>query len=493
MGVGVENGEVHMNLLANALLDPGRASPEKSAITTVDGHHVTYADLERLSARLAGLLVREYAIDKGDRVAVQSMKQWHLLALSIACARIGAIYLPLNTAYTDRETLVLLDDATPSLIVRESPIEHHTSRVRLGELINRAQDHPSDFSDVACDEMTPAAMLYTSGTTGRAKGAVLTHGNLVSNSLALNAAWGFTPDDVVLHALPLFHTHGLFVGAFCALSSGASLILMESFSAREVVRHLSSATVFMGVPTYYVRLLEEPEFTREVVRPLRLFTSGSAPMLRSTHEEFISRTGHEIVERYGMTETGINTSNPIDGSLKIGTVGRALAGVDVRVRGASPGAIEVKGPNVFVDYWNRPELRESEFTPDGWFKTGDVGTLDEDGFLEIVGRAKDVIITGGLNVYPKELELVIDTFAGVLESAVIGLADADFGEAVTAVVVPHKDARLDEVELGKLARASFAAFKVPKRFIIVDELPRNAMGKVEKARLRSELSIPPGS
>lgn len=482
-----------MNLVANALLGPGRANPAKVAIATVDGQQVTYADLEQLSGQVAGLLVRDYGINKGDRVAVQTAKQWHLLALNIACARIGAIYLPLNVAYTDRETLALLDDATPALLVRESAIEHPTPRVRLEQLVHEAHVQPSDFNDVACDEATPAAMLYTSGTTGRAKGALLTHANLVSNCRALNVVWGFTPDDVVLHALPLFHTHGLFVGAYCALSSGASMILMENFEVREVVRQLSSATVFMGVPTYYVRLLGDPHFNRDLAQRLRLFTSGSAPMLRSTHQEFTDRTGREIVERYGMTETGINTSNPIDGSLKIGTVGRALPGVEIRVRGGSPGDIEVKGPNVLSDYWNRPELRASEFTPDGWFKTGDIGVVDEDGFLEIVGRAKDLIITGGFNVYPKELELVIDTFAGVLESAVIGLPDADFGEAVTALVVPRSGAHLDEAELGVLARSSFAAYKVPKRFIIVDELPRNAMGKVEKARLRGELSGRPAT
>ncbi|MHB1087199.1 MAG: AMP-binding protein [Acidimicrobiales bacterium] len=477
-----------MNLVATALLGPGRRNPTKVAITTLDGGAMTYAELDHLSGQLANLLVRGYGINHGDRVAVQSPKCPQLLALNIACARIGAIYLPLNTSYTDRETMVLLDDATPALLVRDAIIEHHTPRADLGRLVREAHDRPSHFDDAACDEDTPAAMLFTSGTTGRAKGALLTHGNLVSNCQTLNDVWGFTSDDTLLHALPLFHTHGLFVGAYCTLSSGASMIMMEHFDAGDVVGELPHATVFMGVPTYYVRLLAEPSFTRGVAAHLRLFTSGSAPMLRSTHEEFNDRTGHVIVERYGMTETGINTSNPIDGSLKVGTVGRALPGVMVRVTGGTPGDIEVKGPNVLIDYWNRPELRATEFTPDGWFKTGDVGVLDDDGYLEIVARAKDLIISGGYNVYPKELELVIDALPGVLESAVIGLPDPDFGEAVTALVVPRAGARLDEVELGRLARSSLANFKVPKRFIVVSELPRNAMGKVEKARLRREYS-----
>lgn len=475
-----------MNLVASALLGPGRTNPAKVAITTLDGRAMTYAQLEQLSGQLANLLVREYDIHHGDRVAVQSPKCPQLLALNIACARIGAIYLPLNTSYTDRETLVLLDDATPSLLVRDTSIDHHTPRSDLERLVQEAHDQPGLFDDAVCTEDTPAAMLFTSGTTGRAKGAVLTHGNLVSNCQTLNEVWGFTSDDTLLHALPLFHTHGLFVGAYCALSSGASMIMMENFDAGDVVRELSRATVFMGVPTYYVRLLAEPSLTRDLTAHVRLFLSGSAPMLRSTHEQFTDRTGHVIVERYGMTETGINTSNPIDGPRKIGTVGRALPGVMVRVTGGSPGDVEVKGPNVLIDYWNRPELRATEFTSDGWFKTGDVGVLDGDGYLEIVARAKDLIISGGYNVYPKELELVIDAFPGVLESAVIGLPDADFGEAVTALVVPRAGVGLDEAELGRLARSSLANFKVPKRFIIVSELPRNAMGKVEKARLRRE-------
>ncbi len=478
-----------MNLVAQTLLGVGRTTPMKAAVVATDGRTLTYGGLDRLSAQLANLLEGDYGISKGDRVAVQLEKSPELFALNVACARIGAIYLPLNTGYTDREVNDLLDDAGPALLVRRVPIEHATPRTDLSRLLLEARDHAADFDDVPCGVDTPAAMLYTSGTTGRPKGAVLTHGNLAFNCRTLNSVWDITADDVLVHVLPLFHTHGLFVAAYCTFSSGASMLLREKFEFGEVVQSFSSATVFMGVPTHYVRLLSDARLNDEVTSSIRLFVSGSAPMLRSTHVEFAHRTGHQIVERYGMTETGMITSNPIDGSLKIGTVGPALPGVTIRIDGESPGGVEVKGPNVFMDYWNRPELRESEFTHDGWFKTGDVGIMDEEGFLEIVGRAKDLIISGGFNVYPKELELIIDEFPDVLESAVIGLPDADFGEAVTAVVVARPGARLDEGSLHELARKSLAGFKVPKRFIFVTELPRNAMGKVQKAQLRSQFSV----
>ncbi len=478
-----------MNLITETLLAGGRRTPSKEAVVTFDGRGLTYGGLDRLSARLANLLVTHYGVTKGDRVAVQLEKSPEVFALNLACARAGAIYLPLNSGYNDREVRDLLDDAAPSLLVRSEVFEHPTPRVAMARLLEEATSQPTEFDDVHADADTPAAMLYTSGTTGRPKGAVLTHGNLAFNCRTLNDVWGFTSEDVVLHVLPLFHTHGLFVGAYCTFSSGASLIMTERFDAAEVVERLASATVFMGVPTHYVRLLAEARLNRETTASVRLFISGSAPMRRTTHHEFAERTGHQIVERYGMTETGMITSNPIDGSLKVGTVGPALPGVLVRIAGTSPGNVEVKGPNVFIDYWRRPELRETEFTSDGWFKTGDVGTLDDDGYVEIVGRAKDLIISGGLNVYPKELELVIDEFPGVLESAVIGLADADFGEVVTAVVVAEPGVLLDEATLTSLARSSLAGFKVPKRFVLVGELPRNAMGKVEKARLRRQLSV----
>jgi malonyl-CoA/methylmalonyl-CoA synthetase len=477
-----------MNLVTDTLLEVGRSAPLGVAVTTSDGRQMTYGELDRLSAQLANLLTRGFGIAKGDRVAIQARKSPEILALNVACARVGAIYLPLNSGYTVREVRDLLDDATPTLLVRDEPMEHATRRIDLARLIADARAHSTHFEDVACDAQTPAAMLFTSGTTGRPKGAMLTHGNLVSNCRTLNEVWGFTAEDVVLHVLPLFHTHGLFVAAYCALSSGASLLMMEGFDADNVLRRLSDATVFMGVPTHYVRLLGQVGLTREATATIRLFLSGSAPMRRSTHQEFTERTGHAIIERYGMTETGMITSNPIDGARRVGTVGPALPGVMVRLDDTPVGGIEVRGPNVFSHYWNRPELGETEFTGDGWFKTGDLGTLDGDGYLEIVGRAKDLIISGGYNVYPKEIELVLDSFAGVAESAVIGLADDDLGEAVVAVVVPAPDARFDDRALIDFAQTELARYKVPRRVVVVDELPRNAMGKVQKAQLRRQLS-----
>ncbi|MDE3081977.1 MAG: AMP-binding protein [Acidobacteriota bacterium] len=481
-----------MNLVTDTLLEVGRTTPMKVAVATGDGRQITYGELDRLSGQLANVLTRRYRVTTGDRVAIHARKSPEILALNLACARAGAIFLPLNSGYTDREVRDLLDDATPVLLIRDETIEHATPRIGLERLISEALECPADFDDLVCDEHAPAAMLFTSGTTGRAKGAVLTHGNLASNCRTLNEVWGFTSEDVVVHVLPLFHTHGLFVAAYCALSSGASLLMLESFEVDEVLRRLGDATVFMGVPTHYVRLLGCADLSRETTSSIRLFLSGSAPMRRSTHHEFTARTGHAIVERYGMTETGMITSNPIDGTHRVGTVGTALPGVTVRLDDAPVGGIEVTGPNVFSHYWNRPELRETEFTRDGWFKTGDLGTLDDDGYLEIVGRAKDLIISGGYNVYPKEVEMVLDSFGGVAESAVIGLADDDLGEAVVAVVVAAPDARVDAPSLIDFARAQLARYKVPRRVVVVDELPRNAMGKVQKVQLRRQLSVSEG-
>lgn len=476
-----------MNLVTQTLLGAGRMTPTRAAVITADGRRVTFADIDQLSAQLAHVLTRR-GVTMGDRVAVQETKSPELLALHIACIRAGAIYVPLNTSYTDVEVLALLDEATPSLVVRSDSIAHVTPRIGLAQLVDEARDASETFHDVSADAETPAAMLFTSGTTGRPKGAVLTHGNLAFNCRTLNDVWGFSADDVVLHVLPLFHTHGLFVGAYCALSSGASMLLMERFDVDEVVRSFAHATLFMGVPTHYQRLVADARLNKDSVSSIRLFLSGSAPMLASTHREFAERTGRQIVERYGMTETGIITSNPIDGALKVGTVGPALPGVMVRVAGAPVGVIEVKGPNVFTDYWHRPELRETEFTADGWFKTGDLGSLDDEGYLTIVGRAKDVIISGGLNVHPKEVEQVIDSFPGIRESAVIGLPDADLGEMVTAVVVLTPGVDFDEVALGVFARTSLAGYKVPKRFVVVNDLPRNTMGKVQKFQLRRQFA-----
>jgi malonyl-CoA/methylmalonyl-CoA synthetase len=432
-------------------------------------------------------LVRDFAVTHGDRVAVQLGKVPEVLALNVACARIGAIYVPLNSGYTDREVSDLLDDVTPTVLVRSGKEVHGTPQVGLDELLRSASRFAPIFTDATCDADTPAAMLFTSGTTGRPKGAVLSHGNLSFGCLTLNDVWKITSDDVLVHVLPLYHVHGLYVAAYCSLSSGATMKFIDQFDVGDVLETFPESTVMMGVPTHYTRLLADVRLSRESTRTMRLFVSGSAPMLRSTHEEFLRRTGHQILERYGMTETGMITSNPLIGVRKPGMVGPALPGIEVRVNGV-PGGVEVRGPNVLLEYWNRPELRDSEFTADGFFKTGDIGVFDEDGYLEIVGRSKDIIITGGLNVYPKEVELVIDGFPGVLESAVVGLPDHDFGELVIAVVVASSNEQLNETTLLGLAKQSLASFKIPKHFIIVDELPRNSMGKVQKALLRNEMA-----
>ena len=458
----------HVNPLATLLLSSGRE--ERLAIQA--GHDSwTYARLAACSADLAtALAVR--GVQPGDRIIVQTGKRPEVIALHLAAVRLGAVYVPLNSAYTQAEVEALVADADPALVVRDDVLD---------DLLAQPGDGSFDDTPRALDD--PASMLYTSGTTGRPKGAVLTQGNLIAACRTLVDAWGFTDDDVLLHILPLFHTHGLFVAAYCTLASGASMVMVD-FEPARVVRELPNATVLMGVPTQYTRLLAEPSFTREAAQGIRLFTSGSAPMLVGTHEEFTARTGRVILERYGMTETCMLTSNPLRGQRRPGTVGPPLPGVEVRV--VEGDAIQVRGPNVFAGYWRRPELRETEFTDDGWFITGDLGRFDSDGYLEIFGRSKDLVITGGLNVYPKEVESVLDALPGVLESAVIGLPDPDFGEAVTAVVVPAPGAALDPEDIRRQAREHLAAFKVPKAVHVVDALPRNAMGKVEKARLRAE-------
>ena len=475
------------NPLADLLLDASRNTPDRVAITTDLGATWTYRDLDERSAQLAQVLV-EHGVRPGDRVAVQTAKSPDVIALHIACVRAGGVYLPLNSAYTERELGDLLDDAEPALLVRDEPLDHSTPRASLASLLEQADTKAARFTDVDRAPEDPASILYTSGTTGRPKGAVMSHANLVFSGSMLADYWGFTDRDVLLHILPLFHTHGLFVAAYCSLITGGRLLMIENFDPQTVISLLPQATVMMGVPTHYTRLLAEPGFTRELTQGMRLFTSGSAPMLVATHDEFRERTGQTILERYGMTETCMLTSNPLVGERKVGTVGPALPGVEVRVVNGSPGAVEVRGPNVFGGYWRRPELQSTEFTADGWFKTGDLGRLDPDGYLEIVGRSKDLVISGGLNVYPKEVEAVLDALPGVLESAVVGLPDPDFGEAVTAAVIAEPGMSLDPEELRRLARAELAAFKVPKRIEIMASLPRNTMGKVEKAKLRQSLA-----
>ena len=467
----------------------------------------TYADVEATSARYANLM-RERGVTPGDRVAVQVEKSPRALILYLACLRAGAAYLPLNPAYPERELDYFLGDAEPRLVVARPEslqvIAGLCKRHRAGEpltlgshddgtLVEASRAMPDRFDTVERAPGDLAALLYTSGTTGKPKGAMLSHANLFSNAQVLHEAWGFREGDVLLHMLPIFHTHGLFVACHTALLNGSPMIFCPRFDAAEACRLLPRATVFMGVPTFYVRLLAQTGFGASRCENVRLFVSGSAPLLEQTFDEFRQRTGHTILERYGMTECGMSTSNPLDGERRGGTVGLPLPGVDLRVVGddgapvapGEVGEIEFKGPNVFSGYWRMPEKTAEEFTPDGWFRSGDLGWIGEDGYVAIVGRGKDLVISGGLNVYPKEVELLIDKLDGVMESAVIGLPHSDFGEQVTAVVVRERDAAgPTEQSVIDALKIELAGFKVPKQVFFVDELPRNSMGKVQKSALR---------
>lgn len=475
-------------------------------IETEGGKTYSYADLEELSGRYARLLI-DLGVGPGDRVAVQVEKSPEAIFLYLACLRAGAIYLPLNPAYTKSEVGYFLGDAQPRIFVCRPEAEGAVSDIARsagvgevltldqaggGSLVERSADlAPIDGAvERAADDI--AAILYTSGTTGRSKGAMLTHWNLASNGLALHEVWGFRAGDVLLHALPLFHTHGLFVATHCVLLNGSGMLFLPKFDADTVLRLLPRATVMMGVPTFYARLLAHDGLDAAVCRGMRLFISGSAPLLEETFHAFRQRTGHTILERYGMTETGMNTSNPLEGERIAGTVGFPLPGVEARVTddggsvlGADEiGVLEVRGPNVFIGYWRMPEKTREEFRDDGFFVTGDVAKIDPRGYIHIVGRAKDLIISGGFNVYPKEVELCIDRIDGVVESAVVGVPHPDFGEAVTAVVKRAPDAKVEADAVIATCKAELANFKVPKSVHFVDELPRNAMGKVQKNDLR---------
>jgi len=468
------------------------------------GRVIDYDELAATSARLAHALV-EAGCEPGDRVAVQVDKHWQVLPLYLATLRAGLVYLPLNTAYQRSELDYFFADATPRAIVcspeRLGVIETLARGATVltldghgGELFDRARDARTAFETVARAPDDLAAIVYTSGTTGRSKGAMITHRNLASNATTLVERWGFTRGDVLLHALPVYHVHGLFVALHCVLLSGSRMLWLSKFDAREVAALLPRATVMMGVPTFYTRLIGEPSLDRALVSNVRLFVSGSAPLLADTFDEFERRTGHRILERYGMTETGMNASNPLEGERKAGTVGPPLPGIAIRVvdgmgHAAPPGTIgeiEVRGPNICAGYWNQPDKTAESLTPDGWFRTGDLGAFDDDGYLVISGRAKDMIISGGLNVYPKEIEERIDAMPGVVESAVIGVPDADFGEAVVAVVIVAAGHARDEAAMIAALKRDIARFKVPKRVVFADELPRNAMGKVQKNVLREQ-------
>jgi malonyl-CoA/methylmalonyl-CoA synthetase len=484
------------------------ANPDrkKALIELADGARISYGEVFDLAGKLSSHLIRR-GVAPGDRVAVQVEKSWQNLALYLACLRAGTVYLPLNTAYPLAELEYFLGDAEPSFVVVRPESEAGVGKLCLkigkakveslglsgeGSLLRAAADaKPSPAISRAPDDL--AAILYTSGTTGRSKGAMLTHDNLLSNARVLVDYWRFTASDVLLHALPIFHTHGLFVACNVSLLSGGTMIFLPKFDAGEVMRLLPKASSMMAVPTFYVRLLDEPGLTRDLTRHMRLFTSGSAPLLSETHHAFRERTGHAILERYGMTETNMNTSNPYEGERISGTVGFPLPGVELRV--ADPesgralaqgeiGAIEVRGPNVFTGYWRMPEKTKAEFRGDGFFITGDIGMIDARGYVHIAGRAKDLVITGGYNVYPKEVEIELDAIEGVIESAVIGLPHPEFGEGVTAVLVCEKAASLAEADVLAALKDRLAKFKQPKRVFFVDELPRNAMGKVQKNVLR---------
>ena len=473
-----------------------------------DGQIVTHQDFLAIGARIANLFVG-LGLVPGDRVAVQVHKSPEALALYAACAQAGLVFLPLNTAYTADELSYFIENSGASLIVCDGAKEPTLAPVaaRLGakleilnadgsgSLMDQARDLPDTFDTVGRSGDDLAAFLYTSGTTGRSKGAMLTQNNLLSNAETLVREWRFTADDVLIHALPIFHTHGLFVATNVSLMAGSSMVFLPKLDLDQIIGWMPRATTMMGVPTFYTRLLDDPRFTRELAADMRLFVSGSAPLLAETHVQFENRTGHRILERYGMTETNMNTSNPYDGERRAGTVGFPLPGVELKITVPDTGAtlpqgeigqIEVRGPNVFKGYWQMPEKTAAELRSDGFFITGDLGKLDEDGYVHIVGRNKDLIISGGYNIYPKEIELILDDQPGVLESAVIGVPHPDFGETVLGVLVPEKGQTPDTDAIMQAVQTSLARFKHPRDLILMDELPRNTMGKVQKNILRDQ-------
>jgi malonyl-CoA/methylmalonyl-CoA synthetase len=484
-----------------------RSRGDADFITTREGRRYSYAEALAASARLAGALT-ELGVTRGDRVAVQVDKSPEAILLYLACLRIGGVYLPLNTGYTGEEIRYFLADAEPALFVcRPKSLEEARALAAdtgcpavetlgtdaNGSLMGRAEQATPRHDIVALGERDLAAILYTSGTTGRSKGAMLTHDNLGSNAATLVEAWHFGAEDRLIHALPIFHTHGLFVACNVTLMAGASMLFLPKFDADVIFEELPRGSVLMGVPTFYTRLVQDPRLTPEVTANMRLFVSGSAPLTAETHQAFEEKTGHAILERYGMTETNMNLSNPYDGARRAGTVGKPLPGVEMRITDRETGKpvpdgeigmLEIRGPNVFIGYWRMPEKTREELLEDGFFITGDLAMLDDQGYVHIVGRDKDLVISGGYNVYPKEVEQLIDELDEVQESAVIGLPHPDFGEGVTAVVVPQPGAELDETQVLAFLDGRLAKYKQPKRVFFTDSLPRNTMGKVQKNQLR---------
>lgn len=482
-------------------------NPSKPALILDTGKEYNFTLLNHISSKFASFFC-ELGVKPGDRISIQIDKSPESLCLYLACLKAGLTYHPLNPDYTENELSFFIENAKPTVIVciekkfnlfkklaQINEIDHVFTLEKdgSGTLVDESDHCVHEFKTIETSSNHIAALLYSSGTTGRPKGIMLSHKNLISNTKTLSEYWEFTNEDVLLHALPIFHVHGLFVAIGCALYSGATMCWLEKFNVEKIIANLPSCSVLMGVPTYYTRLLASSEFSEKTCANMRVFISGSAPLLEETFHDFKQLTGHEILERYGMTETNMNTSNPISGQRKPGTVGPPLPGVEVRVVDDNEndlsineiGNLFVRGPNVFEGYWKMPEKTEEDFTRDGYFKTGDKAKIDDDGYVSIVGRSKDMIISGGLNVYPKEVELILDDIEGIYESAVIGVPHQDLGEAVVAVVVKNEtSAEITAQILIEKAKKELAGYKVPKQIIFVDALPRNTMSKVQKNVLR---------
>jgi malonyl-CoA/methylmalonyl-CoA synthetase len=483
-----------------------RSDPSRACLSDGDGRRLSYADVD-YAAGLHGAALMRLGVHRGDRVALHVDKSLEAVLVYLACLRIGAVIVPLNTAYTAAELEYFISDSEPCLLLSrpegaaEVAVAARTRSTRVETLGTRADGtyaarvaaETAPVPAAAVPNEALASLLYTSGTTGRSKGAMITRANLLANAQALVATWHMSAQDTLVHVLPLFHVHGLFLSLNVLFAAGGSVRLLPRFDPTETIVQLASASVFMGVPTHYTRLLACPALTREAVAGLRLFVSGSAPLLTETHRRFEARTGKAILERYGMTETLVNTTNPYAGPRKPGSVGLPLPGVELRITdtvraedGSEVGMIEIRGPNVCAGYWRAPKRTATERTEDGFFRTGDLGTIDADGYVSIVGRARDLVISGGYNVYPKEVELELDALPGVVESAVFGVPHPDLGEAVTATITVKPGTTIDEIDLVRALRARLAAYKVPKRILVVGELPRNSMGKVQKNRLRED-------
>ena len=497
--------------MANPLYDGlfGRHLRQETVFLQLqDGTTFTHGRFLQQAAQYAHVLT-DFGLRPGDRVAVQIEKSPHSLAIYAACVQAGLVFLPLNTAYTARELAYFIEDSGARMIICDPKSEESLAMIaqaigaRLetmdaagqGSFAQKAAPHPLQFATVPRDAEDLAAFLYTSGTTGRSKGAMLTQNNLLSNAEVLTRHWAFSDSDVLLHALPIFHTHGLFVATNIALLSGCKILFVPKFDQEAMIALMPQATCMMGVPTFYTRLLDDPRFDRALCQHMRLFISGSAPLLAETHKQFEQRSGHRILERYGMTETNMITSNPYEGERRAGTVGFPLPGIELKITDSTTGKtlaqgnigeIEVRGPNVFKGYWNMPEKTAEELRSDGFFMTGDLGMVDADGYVHIVGRNKDLIISGGFNIYPKEIETVLDAQEGVLESAVIGVPHPDFGETVLALLVPSSERTPDLDAIQSHISEHLARFKLPKKLIVLSHLPRNTMGKVQKNALRDQ-------